>query len=75
MAVAASGQGALMVRVDPVEGEHLLAEAGAEPMVMAGRPPMKGWILVQGDSLTAPSTLQAWVDRGLRYACSLPPRT
>ena len=74
MAVAASSQGGLMVRVDPVEGERLLTQPGAEPMVMGGRPSMKGWLLVRGEALSEPSALQAWVERGVRYAQSLPPK-
>lgn len=74
MAVAASSQGGLMVRVDPVEGECLLTEPGAEPMIMGGRA-MKGWLLVRGATLADPSALEAWVERGIRYAESLPPKT
>lgn len=75
MAVAASSQGGLMVRIDPAEGERLLTEPGAEPMVMGGRPAMKGWLLVRGACLAEQPTLQAWVERGIRYAESLPPKT
>ncbi len=75
MAVAASSQGGLMVRVDPVDGERLLTEPGAEPVVMGSRPAMKGWILVRGATLADPPALAAWVQRGLRYAQSLPPKS
>jgi TfoX/Sxy family transcriptional regulator of competence genes len=34
MAVAASGQGGLLVRVDPADNDALIATGGAEPMVM-----------------------------------------
>ncbi len=74
MAVAASSQGGLMVRVDPVEGERLLTEPGAEPMAMGGRPAMKGWLLVRGATLAEQSALEIWVERGIRYAESLPPK-
>ncbi len=75
IAVAASSQGGLMVRVNPVEGERLLTEPGAEPMIMGGRRAMKGWLLVRGATLADPSALEAWVERGIRYAESLPPKT
>ena len=74
MSVAASGEGGLMVRVDPADSAALLHEPGAEEFEMGGRGPMKGWLRVQGDSLDDSQTLQAWVARGLAYAKSLPPK-
>ena len=69
MAVAASGQGGLMVRVDPDATDALLAEPGAKPFEMRGRP-MQGWLRVDsvGDDLAT------WVERGVTYARSLPPK-
>ena len=37
MAIAASGQGGLLVRVDPVQSEKLVATSNARPMEMRGR--------------------------------------
>ena len=74
MSVAASGQGGLMVRVDPADNDVLLREPGAEPMEMGGRGPMAGWLRVRGRVLDDDTTLQAWVDRGIAYAQSLPPK-
>ena len=74
MAVAASGQGGLMVRVDPADNEPLLAEPGAEELTMGGRGPMTGWLRVDGDVLADDAALRAWVDRGVTYARSLPPK-
>ncbi len=37
MAVAASGQGGLMLRCDPAETEALLGKPHAEPFVMRGK--------------------------------------
>ena len=45
MAVAAGSSGALMVRVDPAEGEQLLDGDAVRPMEMRGRE-MAGWLLV-----------------------------
>ena len=73
MAVAASGSGGMMVRVDPAESEALVAEAGVEPMVMRGRP-MAGWLRVATEALEDDADLKAWVDRGVRFASSLPPK-
>jgi TfoX N-terminal domain len=42
MSVAASGQGGLMVRVDPEEADVLLAKPHAQPFEMRGRA-MQGW--------------------------------
>jgi TfoX/Sxy family transcriptional regulator of competence genes len=73
MSVAASGQGGLMVRVEPAETEALLAEPGAEELEMRGRS-MQGWLRVHGPALDDDATLRAWVDRGVAYARSLPPK-
>ena len=73
MAVAASGQGGLMVRVDPAEGERLLASTPSRPMVMRGRE-MAGWLRVESGEVTTKRALQRWVDRGTGYARSLPPK-
>ena len=71
MAVAASGQGGLLVRVDPDEGDRLVAKAGAEPMVMRGRA-MTGWVRVAADSVRTKKALATWIARGVSYARSLP---
>src|SRR4051794_10211418 len=73
MSVAASGQGGLMVRVDPAQTVALLEEPGAEVFDMAGRGPMKGWLRVRPEVLDDDTTLKTWVDRGVDYASSLPP--
>ncbi|MDZ5622327.1 TfoX/Sxy family protein [Nocardioides bizhenqiangii] len=71
MAVAASGQGGLLVRVDPAEGDHLLATTAARPMEMRGRE-MSGWLRVDSDDLASDDALEEWVQRGASYAGSLP---
>src|SRR3954452_6467523 len=71
MAVAASGQGGLMVRVAPDETAALLNEPGAEEFEMRGRA-MQGWLRVQGAVLEKDDVLRAWVERGVAYARSLP---
>jgi TfoX/Sxy family transcriptional regulator of competence genes len=74
MSVAASGQGGIMVRVDPSESEALLAEPGATEFEMGGRGPMKGWLRVSAEVLDDDETLGAWVSRGAAYARTLPPK-
>ena len=73
MAVAASGQGGLMVRVDPEDSERLVASTPARPMDMRGRP-MRGWLRVDLDDVRTKRTLQRWVGLGTAYARSLPPK-
>lgn len=72
MAVAASGNGGLMVRVDPAEGERLIAATVAVPMVMRGRE-MAGWLRV-AEGLESEDELASWVRRGIDYARTLPPK-
>lgn len=74
MSVAASGQGGLLVRVDPAQTDDLLAEPGAEEFDMRGRGPMKGWLRVSPKVLGDNEPLRAWVTRGVSYARSLPPK-
>ncbi len=71
MAVAASGQGGLLVRVDPEDGFE--AEAHASPMEMSGRP-MTGWLRVDAEGLRDDDALATWVQRGVGYASALPPK-
>ncbi len=71
MAVSASGQGGLMLRVDPAETEELLAQPHARPFEMRGRQ-MKGWLRVDVEGLRTKRQLKRWVARGVSYARSLP---
>jgi len=71
MAVAASGQGGLLVRVDPEESDALVRKTGARPMVMRGRE-MRGWLRVDAADVKTKRQLEAWVGRGLAFARSLP---
>ena len=73
MAIAASGNGGILVRVDPAEGERLVASTPAEMMVMRGRP-MAGWLRVAPDDVADDAALGDWVERGAAYAASLPPK-
>ena len=70
MAVAASGQGGMLVRVDPGQSDMLLATTNARPMEMRGRP-MQGWLRVDADDVRTKRELAKWVDLGATYARSL----
>ncbi len=71
MSVAASGQGGLIVRVDPKDTAGLLARPHARPFEMRGRT-MQGWLRVDADGLRTKRQLEPWVTRGVAYARSLP---
>jgi TfoX/Sxy family transcriptional regulator of competence genes len=71
MAIAATGQGGIMVRVDPDESDAICAKSKAEPMVMRGRP-MAGWLRVDAVDVKTKAQLQKWVKLGTTYARSLP---
>ena len=73
MAVAASGKGGLLVRVDPAQMPALTREAGVEPMVMQGRA-MAGWLHVSADAIRGEDGVARWVARGLGFARDLPPK-
>jgi hypothetical protein len=74
MAVAASGQGGLLVRVDPSDTEALLMNPHAQPFEMRGRP-MRGWLRVDTEGLRTKHQLDPWVRRGVSYARALPAKT
>src|SRR5215218_6084397 len=63
MAVAASGQGGVLVRVDPAESDALVATTSARPMEMRGRQ-MQGWLRVAPEDVRAGPELARWVRLG-----------
>jgi hypothetical protein len=73
MAIAASGEGGVMVRVDPGQSDALVAATTATVVQMRGRP-MPGWLHVSSADLQADDDLAAWVEKGTGYARSLPPK-
>jgi hypothetical protein len=73
MAVAASGQGGVLVRVDPAESAALVAATDARPMEMRGRQRPGGLRVAPDDVRTGPE-LARWVELGTSYARSLPPK-
>ncbi len=73
MAVSASGQGGLMLRVDPGRSGTLVDQQHVRRVEMRGRQ-MVGWLRVDGELLGTDRELRHWVDLGLAYARSLPPK-
>jgi TfoX/Sxy family transcriptional regulator of competence genes len=73
MAIAASGQGGVLVRADPAESDKLIATTNAQAFEMRGRT-MKGWLRVAPEFVRAKQQLAKWVEVGTTYARSLPPK-
>jgi len=73
MAVSASGQGGLLVRVDPDQTERLVGREHVRRFEMRGRS-MDGWLRVDDAGLRTKQQLAGWVTRGVAYARSLPPK-
>jgi TfoX/Sxy family transcriptional regulator of competence genes len=71
MAVAASGNGGLLVRLDPDESDKLVASTNATLMEMRGRT-MRGWLRVGAEDVATERDLSRWVTLGTAYARSLP---
>jgi hypothetical protein len=63
----------LVVRVSAGTADAALGEPGVRPFDLTGRP-MKGWLLVDADGHAEDKDLRRWVDRGLAFASSLPPK-
>jgi hypothetical protein len=73
MAIAASGQGGVLVRVEPSQSDELVETTDARIAVMRGRP-MQGWLRVAPKDLGTKRRLARWVNLGAAHARSLPPK-
>jgi hypothetical protein len=73
MAIAASGHGGILVRVNPEQSDELVGTTPAEMMEMRGRS-MAGWLRVDTADVADDAALSEWVDRGAGFAASLPPK-
>lgn len=73
MAVSASGQGGLLLRVDPADTERFLTDPHARRFEMRGRE-MDGWLRIDPNGVATNRQLKRWVARGIGYARSLPPK-
>ncbi len=71
MAVSASGQGGLLLRVDPARSGELLDPPRVRRFEMRGRE-MAGWLRVDAEAVRTAAQLRRWVGHGLAYARSLP---
>jgi TfoX/Sxy family transcriptional regulator of competence genes len=71
MAIAASGQGGVLVRADPEQSDELVETTPASVMEMRGRE-MRGWLRVAAEDVRSNDELAKWVELGTSYARSLP---
>jgi TfoX/Sxy family transcriptional regulator of competence genes len=72
MCVGVSGN-EMMVRVGADGAGDALARPHTRPFDMTGRP-MKGWIMVAPEGLDTKRQLASWIQRGVAFAGSLPPK-
>jgi TfoX/Sxy family transcriptional regulator of competence genes len=63
----------LIVRVGPQEYDRVLSLPHVHAFDMTGHP-MAGWVMVAPQGCATESKLKAWVDQGLAFANSLPPK-
>ena len=63
----------LIVRVGPERYEEALADPHANVFDLTGRP-MKGWISVVPEGVETDPDLSIWVQRGVEFAQTLPPK-
>ena len=73
MAVSASSQGGLLLRVDPVRTGNLVSEPEVRRFEMGGRQ-MDGWLRVDPSVIDSDGELRQWISHGVAYARSLPPK-
>ena len=74
MAIAASGQGGILVRADPTESDSLTSSTNAYLMEMRGKQ-MPGWLRVDSEHVGTDEQLAQWVEVGTGYARTLPAKS
>jgi hypothetical protein len=72
MAVGVSGE-ELMVRVGKDAHDEAVALPGARMFDMSARP-MRGWVSVAPDGFATDDDFDGWIDRGVSFAETLPPK-
>jgi TfoX/Sxy family transcriptional regulator of competence genes len=63
----------LIVRLAADASRDALAEPGARPFDLTGRP-MRGWLMVGAEGHAEDDDLRRWIDRGMAHARTLPPK-
>ena len=74
MAIAASGQGGILVRADPAKSDSLTSSTDAYVMEMRGKE-MPGWLRVDSEHVGTDEQLAKWVEVGTGYARTLPAKS
>jgi TfoX/Sxy family transcriptional regulator of competence genes len=74
MAVSASSQGGLLLRIDPAQAASLIREPHTQLFEMRGRA-MDGWLRIDVAALATDAELRRWVSLGVSYARSLPQKS
>lgn len=72
MAVAAGADG-LIVRLGP-DAEKATEEPGVSPFKPGEAKPMTGWVMVETGAVTEDDELEKWIDDGVAFAATLPPK-
>jgi len=72
MAVGVAGD-ELMVRVGLEGYDDAIAHPGVRDFDMTGKG-MKGWVLVEPQTIAADNDLHGWIDVGMDFAGTLPPK-
>ena len=70
--VAGVHRNELMVRVPAAEHDTFVKEKGARTFEMTGRPPMKGWMLIDPKAVSTAPLLKKWIERSAEAVASLP---
>ena len=70
---ACHSMGGLLARVDPAQTDRFARGAHVDPFVMRNRP-MEGWLRVDEAGVRTKRQLRTWVDRGVAYVRTLPPK-
>lgn len=63
----------LIVRVGPADHERAIMEPHTRPFDLTGRA-MTGWVTVVPEGTRSDDDLEAWVEQGLDFALTLPPK-
>jgi TfoX/Sxy family transcriptional regulator of competence genes len=74
LAVGVSGTGGLLMRSEADDTADLVTQPYVEPFVMRGRA-MNGWVRVNAEGVADDEELKRWVQSGVGFARSLPPKT
>ena len=72
MAVAAGREG-LIVRLGP-DAERAVEENGVAPFQPGDSKPMAGWAIVDLEAVAEDEALSEWIDAGVDFAATLPPK-